>query len=160
MDGKKGENMNRKKTGAVPLQNAKKERFCKLYAARCWGDPGRALLEAGFVFDAGHTPQDFAQELFDDEEIRHRITHLRSLRAAASKADETWIRELLAEIAANAARDSDRIRALRELANVLSGEKMPRRQHAELPGDLVQPLLPEFDGEPDGTRDYRPPDEP
>ena len=145
--------MIRKKTGAVPLQNAKKEHFCKLYAAQCWGDPVRALLEAGFVFDAARSPQDFAQELFDDEEIRQRITYLRSLRAAASKADETWIRELLAEIAANAARDSDRIRALRELAHVLSGGKMPRRQHAELPGDLIQPLLPAFDGEPDGTRD-------
>jgi len=146
--------MSKKRPGASPLENSKKERFCRLYAGEYWGDPQAALRAAGFIFDQNRSAAEFAEELFDDEAVRERITYLRSVRASASKADETWIRELLVDIAQHAAKDSDRIRALTGLAKVLAGEKMPRRRADTALADIIQPMLPSFEGCADGSEEY------
>ena len=57
------------KNFSQPLQNRRKEKFCRLYAGKFWGDPGAALQAAGFSL-TGKKAVDFAEILFDDPEIR------------------------------------------------------------------------------------------
>lgn len=145
-----------------PLRNRRKEKFCRLYAGDFWGDPVAALQAAGFLLK-GKKAADFAETLFDDPEIRARIVHLRGCRAERSLADEAWIKDLLVEIATNALKDSDRIRALTGLAKIIS-EGGPVR-HSSRKADrsdglpegsqnIFQPLLPGFEGPADGEDPY------
>lgn len=139
------------------LQNRKKEKFCRLYAEHFWGDPCGALRAAGYLL-SGKKAVDFAETLFDDPEIRARIVHLRSCRSERSIADEAWIKDLLVEIATNALKDSDRIRALASLAKILRDGGSVRNSRKSNDGTLVidQPLLPGFEGPPDGEKNYEP----
>ena len=141
----------------LPLQNRKKEKFCRLYAEHFWGDPCGALRAAGYLL-SGKKAVDFAETLFDDPEIRARIVHLRSCRSERSIADEAWIKDLLVEIATNALKDSDRIRALASLAKILRDGGSVRNSRKSNDGTLVidQPLLPGFEGPPDGEKNYEP----
>ncbi len=144
--------MKEKKRGSVPLTDKKKERFCCIYAAICWGNPVEAVRRAGLIVPEGMDAVTFAGELFEEEPVRERIRSLRKMRARVSVADETWIRENLTDIATHAAKDSDRIRALASLAKVVMGNKTRRKNSCrELPlAELEQMLLPSFEGCPDG----------
>ncbi len=141
----------------LPLPNRKKEKFCRLYAEHFWGDPCGALRAAGYLL-SGKKAVDFAETLFDDPEIRARIVHLRSCRSDRSIADEAWIKDLLVEIAKNALKDSDRIRALASLAKILRDGGSVRNSRKSNDSTLVidQPLLPGFEGPPDGEKNYEP----
>ena len=107
----------KKEKGSTPLANTRKEAFCRYYSNHFWGDPCGAIHAAGFQLE-GQKAVDFAEELFDDSTIRNRITFLRRKRAEVLAADQTWIRELLVDIASNAVRDSDRIRACQDKRGV------------------------------------------
>lgn len=140
--------------GAMPLENNKKEAFCKLYANDCWGNPAIAVQMAGFCVTAVQAVS-FAEELFDDETVRDRIRYLRDIRTKKSLADTLWIRETLTAIAVNAVRDADRIRALNVLAKIIDNQEDRRKKdglsNASLSGDaLIEQLLPLFEGEADG----------
>ena len=138
-----------------PLKNRRKEKFCRKYAEEFWGDPIGALRAAGFLLK-GEKAVNFAGMLFDDPEVRARIVHLRSCRSERSIADESWIKELLVEIATNALKDSDRIRALVNLAKIVSeggSVRNSRKDGDHTPGN-DQPLLPGFEGPPDGEKNY------
>lgn len=142
------------KRGAIPLENEKKETFCKRYANECWGNPAIAVQMAGFCVTAADAVS-FAEELFDDEAVRDRIRYLRAARMKKSLADTLWIRETLTAIAVNAARDSDRIRALNVLAKIIEDQEdiKKRRGSAEQvfqENMLIEQLLPFFEGEADG----------
>ena len=141
----------------LPLQNRKKEKFCRLYAEHFWGDPCGALHAAGYLLN-GKKAVDFAETLFDDPEIRARIVHLRSCRSERSIADEAWIKDLLVEIATNALKDSDRIRALASLAKIIREGGTVRNSRKSNDSTLIinQPLLPGFEGPPDGEKNYEP----
>lgn len=141
----------------LPLPNRKKEKFCRLYAEHFWGDPCGALRAAGYLL-SGKKAVDFAETLFDDPEIRARIVHLRSCRSERSIADESWIKELLVEIATNALKDSDRIRALANLAKIIreGGSVRNNRKSNDSTLRIDQPLLPGFEGPPDGEKNYEP----
>ena len=141
----------------LPLPNRKKEKFCRLYAEHFWGDPCGALRAAGYLLN-GKKAVDFAETLFDDPEIRARIVHLRSCRSERSIADESWIKELLVEIAKNALKDSDRIRALANLAKIIreGGSVRNNRKSQDCTFIIDQPLLPGFEGPPDGEKNYEP----
>ena len=144
-----------KRSGSEPLQNPKKEKFCKLYAAKFWGDPAGAVRRSGLLAPESQDAFALAEELFGEEKIRERIVFLRSERASVSVADEAWIRELLVEIATHAVKDSDRIRALLGLAKVITGQNAENRKKKELRcGDLETMELPLFQGGPDGTGDF------
>lgn len=151
------------KNFSQPLQNRRKEKFCRLYAGKFWGDPVAALQAAGFSL-TGKKAVDFAETLFDDPVIRGRIVHLRSCRSARSIADESWIKDLLVEIATNALKDSDRIRALAGLAKILNEGGTVRNgkqdRSAGLPEggqNIFQPFLPGFEGPSDGENRYMEP---
>lgn len=143
--------------GKDPLENEKKEAFCKLYANDCWGNPAVAIQMAGFCCSAADAVA-IAETLFDDEKVRHRIRYLRDLRTKKSLADSLWIRETLTAIALNAARDSDRIRALNVLAKIIQPHSV-KRSNAESCGQqlageaLIEQLLPLFEGDADGYGD-------
>lgn len=141
----------------LPLPNRKKEKFCRLYAEHFWGDPCGALRAAGYLL-SGKKAVDFVETLFDDPEIRARIVHLRSCRSKRSIADESWIKELLVEIATNALKDSDRIRALANLAKIIREGGSVRNSRKSNDSTLIidQPLLPGFEGPPDGEKNYEP----
>ncbi len=141
----------------LPLPNRKKEKFCRLYAEHFWGDPCGALRAAGYLL-SGKKAVDFAETLFDDPEIRARIVHLRSCRSERSIADESWIKDLLVEIATNALKDSDRIRALANLAKIIreGGSVRNSRKSNDSTLRIDQPLLPGFEGPPDGEKNYEP----
>ena len=130
------------KNNEHPLKNRRKERFCRLYADTFWGDPAAALNAAGYLLQ-GKKACEFADSLFDDPEIRARIVHLRARRIKWSLADEAWIRDLLIEIATGALKDSDRIRALTNLAKILQAEKAAAKELPE--SDLMQIELPGFE---------------
>lgn len=143
---------------ALPLQNRRKEKFCQFYAGEYWGDPASALRAAGYLL-SGKKAIDFAESLFDDPAIRARIVHLRKRRSERSLADEAWIKELLIEIATNALKDSDRIRALSSLAKIVQEGGSLRNNSKKWerePGlpefwqNICQPLLPGFEGPMDG----------
>lgn len=138
--------MNRKKDGSVPLKNKRRENFCQAYAMRFWGHPADALKAAGYHTKKEDTVSSVVQVLLASAEVRGRIAFLRDLRADASIVDDAWIRELLAEIAAHAERDSDRIRALANLAKVVAGGKTPRASRKK-EEDPDQSLLPFFECE-------------
>ncbi len=144
---------------SLPLQNRKKEKFCRYYAEKFWGDPGGALRAAGYPLN-GKKAVDFAELLFDDPEIRRRIVHLRTCRSERSIADESWIKDLLVEIATNALKDSDRIRALASLAKIVmeggSVRNRSKKQDQSSGENPEQPLLPCFEGLPDGEKNYEP----
>lgn len=140
--------------GAAPLENEKKEAFCKLYANDCWGNPAVAVQMAGFCVMAAQAVA-FAEDLFDDEAVRDRIRYLRNIRMKKTLADSLWIRETLTAIAINATRDADRIRALNVLAKIINDQedkrKMNGQEMQQLSGNaLIEQLLPLFEGEADG----------
>ena len=145
---------NNRERGAMPLENEKKEKFCKYYANDCWGNPALAVQMAGFCCTATDAAL-LAEDLFDDEGVRKRIRFLRGNRMKKSLADTLWIRETLTAIALNATRDSDRIRALNVLAKIIDPQGDKRRntdpQDRKLSGEqLIEQLLPLFEGDPDG----------
>lgn len=142
------------KNNSLPLPNRRKENFCQFYAGEYWGNPCAALRAAGYLL-SGRKAVDFAETLFDDPEIRARIVHLRNRRSERTLADEAWIKELLIEIATNALKDSDRIRALASLAKIIheGGSVRNSRKKWEQESDFpafAQPLLPGFEGPLDG----------
>lgn len=146
------------KKNSQPLQNRRKEKFCQAYAGEYWGNPSAALRAAGYLL-SGRKAVDFAETLFDDPEIRSRIVHLRTRRSERALADEAWIKELLIEIATNALKDSDRIRALASLAKIINEGGSVRNsskkwdQDPALPEywqNIFQPQLPGFEGPMDG----------
>ena len=143
----------KKEKGSTPLANTRKEAFCRYYSNHFWGDPCGAIHAAGFQLE-GQKAVDFAEELFDDSTIRNRITFLRRKRAEVLAADQTWIRELLVDIASNVVRDSDRIRALATLAKIIAAPGKTEKKQNAIPS-AWQPCLPAFEGADDGyVEDY------
>ncbi len=144
------------KKGKEPLTDKLKEKFCKYYAGIHWGDPCGALDTAGYKeTENGLTAAEMAEKLFDEEAVRDRIIYLRHRQTDKLVADEAWIRELLADIAANAGKDSDRIRALTSLAKVI-GCGTGNRKKKSPDGDeeeIKQPELMLFDGNWEGVGD-------
>ncbi len=123
------------------LENPYKEKFCRHYAGAYWGDPCGAVRAAGYTCSVPEAVS-LAESLFDDPEVRKRIVSLRRKRMDELVADETWIRELLADIAVHAEKDSDRIRALNSLAKAVA---LNPRKKSPVSEDDSEKILP-FEG--------------
>ena len=98
-------------TGSFPLQNKRKEVFCGLYAFEFWGRAAEAALNAGYKL----TSPVRLRALLADPEIRSRIRFLRKQIAEQTVADEAWIQKHFIEIAVNADKPGDKLRALAAL---------------------------------------------
>lgn len=141
--------------GSVPLRHKKREAFCRYYASFYWGRPGEAAAAAKYHL-SDEAAQGYAAALLECDDVRDRVAYLRRVRAEVAVADDAWIRELLTEIATHAARDSDRIRALAQLAKAVSGGRIPRNRRSDPDDAPVQPQLPLFEGGADGNGDFSP----
>lgn len=129
---------------AKTLRSKRKERFCELYAFEYWEDPARAAALAGYKL----TPFRLRM-LLGDKEILNRVRFLRKTLCDQTVADETWIKDKFVEIAKNADKITDKLRALSSLYRAVV-----ESEHLEKNAQSVNPDKDDFsslsfDGEED-----------
>ncbi|MBO5723380.1 MAG: hypothetical protein J6S58_00980 [Lentisphaeria bacterium] len=130
-----------------PLRSKRREQFCELYAFELWGDPGTAAARAGYKL----TPFRLRM-LLQDPQIMARVKFLRKTLGDQTVADEAWIKNRFVEIARNADKVTDQLRALSSLYRaVVESERLNRNPSAEEDPDGKEDLFHSlsFDGEED-----------
>ncbi len=125
------------------IANKRKELFCELYSFEFWGRAAEAASKAGY-----QVTERRVRELLGDPEIRERIRFLRKQLAEQTVADEAWIQKNFVDIAMNADKASDKLRALATLYRAVMEKEKP----APLSGGEPE-SFPElsFEGEEDGS---------
>ena len=127
-----------------PLHSKRREQFCELYAFELWGDPATAAARAGYTL----TPYRLRM-LLQDPQIMARVKFLRKTLGEQTVADEVWIRDRFVDIARNADKVTDQLRALSTLYRaVVESERLAKPPSPEENSgneELFPPLT--FDGE-------------
>ncbi|OGV53074.1 MAG: hypothetical protein A2X49_17215 [Lentisphaerae bacterium GWF2_52_8] len=125
-----------------PLASRRHEMFCRHYASLAWGDARGAYLAAGYKDGSSVAKQAAALLLRDD--VAARIHHLRTLMLELLGIDRVWLAEQRRKIVENASRESDRLRALKDLERGL-GLLPPAHEEIVEAGDFIV----RFGGDPD-----------
>lgn len=116
--------------------------FCRHYATICWGSARDAYLASGYRDEP--TSGRKAAALLLRNDISSRIHHLRTLMLERLGIDRVWLAEQRRKIAETAGRESDRLRALKDLERGLGLLPSAHEDFAEA-GDLIV----RFGGNPD-----------
>lgn len=130
------------------LHSKRREEFCELYAFEFWEDPAQAAVRANYKL----TPSRLRM-LLSDPQIMGRVRYLRKTLGDRTVADEAWIKDRFVQIARNADKVTDQLRALSSLYRaVVESEHLSRNgaEGKESPlsaSDILSSLS--FDGEED-----------
>lgn len=113
------------------IRNPRWEAFARAYAGDCWGNAGRAYVEAGYSEKGADQG---GSRLLRNVEVGERIKVLREERLRALAVDRAWILEERLKIAADPdAGRADRLKALEHIERSI-GAAEPERVQVEHSG--------------------------
>ena len=121
----------------TPLENIRHERFCQLYAGKCFGYAGRAYKAAGFRCKKNATAIVEGCKLLRNPNVWSRIKHLREELRGKMAIDAAEILKLRLDLARNKKQPGAvKVAALKDVERSL-GLEVPEKHELDIKGSVI-----------------------